>query len=59
LSIVKPPVSGGELTDAVFVSASEWWAVGNVGVALRANRTLIVRLMGRHGRPSPPRIRAR
>ena len=46
LSLAKKPVSGGELTDAAFVSADEWWAVGNVGVALRANRTLIVQFDG-------------
>ena len=46
LSLVGPPVSGGELTDAAFVSAGEWWAVGNVGSALHANRTLIVRFDG-------------
>jgi hypothetical protein len=43
---VAPPASGGELTDAAFVSADEWWAVGNVGAALRANRTLIVQFDG-------------
>ena len=46
MSLAKKPVSGGELTDAAFVSADEWWAVGNVGVALRANRTLIVQFDG-------------
>src|SRR5690242_19887023 len=46
LTLAKHPVSGGELTDAAFVSADEWWAVGNVGAALRANRTLIVRSDG-------------
>jgi hypothetical protein len=46
LSIVKAPASGGELTDAAFVSASEWWAVGDMGSALHANRTLIVRFDG-------------
>jgi hypothetical protein len=46
LGLVAAPVSGGELTDAAFVSAGEWWAVGNVGAALHANRTLIVRFDG-------------
>jgi hypothetical protein len=46
LSRVKAPGSGGELTDAAFVSADEWWAVGNVGAALHANRTLIARFDG-------------
>jgi hypothetical protein len=46
-SLVTPPAaSGGELTAAAFVSADEWWAVGNVGTALHANRTLIVRFDG-------------
>jgi hypothetical protein len=45
-SLVAPPASGGELTDAAFVSADEWWAVGNVGAALKANRTLIVQFDG-------------
>ena len=40
------PGSGGELADVAFVSADEWWAVGNVGAALHANRTLIVRFDG-------------
>jgi FG-GAP-like repeat len=40
------PGSGGELTDVAFVSAGEWWAVGNVGAALHANQTLIVRYDG-------------
>ena len=44
--IVASPVSGGELTDAAFVSADEWWAVGDVGAALHVNRTLIVRFDG-------------
>jgi hypothetical protein len=44
--MAKPPVSGGELTDVAFVSAGESWAVGNVGVALRANRTLIMQFNG-------------
>ena len=46
LSLVTPPVSGGELTDAAFVSAHEWWAVGDLAAALHANRTLIVRFNG-------------
>jgi FG-GAP-like repeat len=47
LSRVKQPaVSGGELTDAACVSASEWWAVGDVGAATRANQTLIERFDG-------------
>ena len=45
-SLVTAPVSGGELTDAAFVSAEQWWAVGNVGSALHANRTLIVQFDG-------------
>ena len=44
--LVTAPGSGGELTDVAFVSADEWWAVGNVGAALHANRTLIVRFDG-------------
>jgi len=44
--LVTAPGSGGELTDVAFVSADEWWAVGNVGSALHANRTLIVRFDG-------------
>jgi len=44
--LVTPPASGGELTDAAFLSADEWWAVGNVGAALHANRTVIVRFDG-------------
>jgi len=44
--LVGPPATGGELCDAEFVSADEWWAVGNVGAALRANRTLIARSDG-------------
>ena len=44
--LVTAPVSGGELTDAAFVSAEQWWAVGNVGSALHANRTLIVQFDG-------------
>jgi hypothetical protein len=46
LTLAKPSVLGGELTDATFVSANEWWAVGNVGAALRANRTLTMRFNG-------------
>ena len=46
LSLVPGPGSGGELTDAAFVSADEWWAVGNVGAALHANQTLIARFDG-------------
>jgi hypothetical protein len=46
LSVVKAPTSGGELTDVAFPSADEWWAVGDVGAALHANRTLIVRFNG-------------
>ena len=46
LSVVKAPTSGGELTDVAFLSADEWWAVGDVGAALHANRTLIVRFNG-------------
>ena len=45
-SLVTSPASGGELTDAAFVSAGEWWAVGDVGAALHANRTLITRFNG-------------
>lgn len=45
-AVVAAPGSGGELTDAAFVSANEWWAVGNVGAALHANRTLIARFDG-------------
>jgi FG-GAP-like repeat len=48
LSIVAAPTSGGELTNASFVSANEVWAVGDVGAALQANRTLIVRFDGSH-----------
>ncbi len=46
LSLVTAPVSGGELTDTAYVSADEWWAVGDVGAALHANQTLIVRFDG-------------
>ena len=46
LSLVAAPASGGELTEASYVSASEWWAVGDVGAALHSNRTLIVRFNG-------------
>src|SRR5690242_1959191 len=45
-SLTTAPGSGGELTDVAFVSADEWWAVGNVGAALHANQTLIVRFDG-------------
>jgi hypothetical protein len=45
-SLETAPGSGGELTDVAFVSADEWWAVGNVGAALHANQTLIVRFNG-------------
>ena len=44
--LVTAPGSGGELTDVAFVSADEWWAVGNIGAALHANQTLIVRFDG-------------
>jgi FG-GAP-like repeat len=44
--LVTSPASGGELTDVAFVSADEWWAVGDVGAALHANQTLIVRFDG-------------
>jgi len=44
--VTGPSVSGGELTDAAFVSATEWWAVGNVGAATKANQTLIERFNG-------------
>ncbi len=44
--LVTAPGSGGELTDVGYVSADEWWAVGNIGAALHANRTLIVRFDG-------------
>ena len=46
LSRAKASIPGGELTDAAFVSADEWWAVGNVGAALHANRTRIMRFDG-------------
>ena len=46
LSLVTPPVPGGELSNVAFVSAGEWWAVGTGGAALQANRTLIVRFDG-------------
>jgi hypothetical protein len=45
-SLVTAPGSGGELCDAAFVSANEWWAVGNIGAALHANQTLIARFDG-------------
>jgi hypothetical protein len=38
--------SGDELSNVSFVSANESWAVGNVGVAERANQTLIERFSG-------------
>ncbi len=44
--VTPPPASGGELTAVAFVSADEWWAVGNVGTALHANRTLIAQFDG-------------
>ena len=44
--LVMAPGSGGELSDVAFVSAGECWAVGNVGAALHANRTLIERFNG-------------
>jgi len=44
--VTAPSASGGELTDAAFVSADEWWAVGDAGLALRTNQTLIVRFNG-------------
>jgi len=44
--LVTAPVSGGELTDTSFVSADEWWAVGDAGLALKVNRTLIVQFDG-------------
>ena len=37
---------GGELSDVAFVSAGELWAVGTVGAALQANRTLVERFDG-------------
>src|SRR5216684_2779470 len=41
------PAGGvGELSDVAFVSAGESWAVGAVGSALHANRTLIERYDG-------------
>jgi hypothetical protein len=40
------PTGGGELSNAAFVSAGQSWAVGNVGVALHANQTLIERFDG-------------
>jgi FG-GAP-like repeat len=38
--------SGDELSNASFVSANETWAVGNVGAAQQANKTLIERYDG-------------
>jgi len=46
LKRVGPSLPGGELTDAAFVSAAEWWAVGNVGGATHTNQTLIERFNG-------------
>jgi hypothetical protein len=46
LGLVAPPATAGELTGAAFVSADEWWGVGNVGAALHPNQTLIVRFDG-------------
>jgi hypothetical protein len=46
LSLAAPPTSGGELSAVAFVSANEWWAVGNVGEATHPNQTLIVRFNG-------------
>jgi hypothetical protein len=40
------PAGGGVLTGASFVSAGQSWAVGNVGKATVANRTLIERFDG-------------
>jgi hypothetical protein len=40
------PANGGELSNAAFVSAGESWAVGNIGTAENANRTLIERFDG-------------
>ena len=40
------PAGGGELSDTSFVSASQSWAVGNVGAATHANQTLIERFNG-------------
>ncbi len=40
------PAGGGELSDVTFVSANESWAVGDLGSALHANRTLIERFDG-------------
>jgi hypothetical protein len=57
------PAGGGELTDASFVSAGQSWAVGDIGAAEHANRTLIERFNGSAWSviPSPnqaPRITA-
>jgi hypothetical protein len=46
LTLVKGAASGGELSDAAYVSASEWWAVGTAGSALHTNHTLIERFDG-------------
>ena len=40
------PASGGELSNAAFVSPGESWAVGNIGTAENSNRTLIERFDG-------------
>jgi FG-GAP-like repeat len=46
LKHVKPPLSNGELVEAAFVSADEWWAVGDQGAALKATQTLIMQFDG-------------
>jgi hypothetical protein len=46
LNLVTAPASGGELLGAAFVSADEWWAVGDAGLALHANQTLILQFDG-------------
>jgi FG-GAP-like repeat len=46
LSLVKGPAGSGELSDAAFVSATEWWAAGTSGSALHTNTTLIERFNG-------------
>ena len=40
------PAAAGELSDASFVSATQSWAVGNVGSATHPNQTLIERFNG-------------
>ena len=40
------PVGGGELSNVSFVSASQTWAVGNVGSVGHPNRTLVERFSG-------------